>query len=146
MTDIVQYPDPSLNVPIKELHIDDFGQLPHVHQTLKEAMEEYNGVGIAANQLGLDIRACIVQDKFLVNPTILHTSGDTSYEIEGCLSIEYGQKGYIRPAQNQVIVEWQDMDGTACLQTLRGFEARVALHEIRHLDGKLINEGYESEY
>jgi peptide deformylase len=145
MTDIVQYPDPSLNVPVPELHIDEFGQLPHVHQTLTEAMDEYGAVGIAANQIGSNIRACIVLDKFLVNPNILHTSGEISYELEGCLSIEYGKKGYIRPAEQQVIVEWQDIDGSSCLQTLRGFEARVALHEIRHLDGKLINEGHEND-
>ena len=145
MNKIVQYPDPSLNVPVETLHMDDFGGLPHVHQTLKETMEEYNAVGIAANQLGLNIRACLVGDKFLVNPTILNTSGETSFELEGCLSIEYGQKGYIRPAQNQVVVEWDDIEGNSCLQTFRGFEARVALHEIRHLDGKLINEGHENE-
>lgn len=145
MTNIIQYPDPSLNVPIKELHIDEFGCLPHVHQTLKEAIEEYGAAGIAANQLGQDIRACIVQDKFLVNPKILYMGENISYEPEGCLSIEYGKKVYIRPAPTQVIVEWQDIDGGACLQTLRGFEARVALHEIRHLDGKLINEGHEHE-
>jgi len=145
MTNIVQYPDLSLNVPVKELHIDDFGGLPHVHQTLKEVMEEYNGAGIAANQLGQDVRACLVQDKFLVNPTIMEQRGNVTLALEGCLSIEYGKKGYIRPSSVELVVSYQDIEGKEHHRVFEDFEARVALHEIRHLDGKLINEGYENE-
>jgi peptide deformylase len=145
MTNIVQYPDPSLNVPVPKLHIDEFGGLPHVHQTLTEAMQEYGAVGIAANQLGQDVRACLVLDKFLVNPTIVEQQGNTTYELEGCLSIEYGKKGYIRPAREEVSVLYQDIEGNQKAYRFKDFEARVALHEIRHLDGKLINEGIENE-
>jgi peptide deformylase len=145
MTDIVQYPDPFLNVPVPELHIDEFGGLPHVHQTLKEAMDEYGAVGIAANQLGQNVRACLVGDKFLVNPTIIDQRGSITYGLEGCLSIDYGNKGYVRPAIEEVVVDYQDMDGNFCAVKFHDFEARVAQHEIRHLNGKLINEGKENE-
>ena len=145
MTNIPQYPDPYLNIPVEPLHIDDFGVLPHVHQTLTEVMNEYNAVGIAANQLGQDVRACLVGDKFLVNPTIIDKSGDISYDWEGCLSIEYGKKGYVRPADAEIVVDYQDVDGNFCAAKFTDFEARVALHEIRHLDGKLINEEHENE-
>ena len=143
MNKIVQYPDPSLNVPVEPLHLDDFGGLPHVHQTLKEAMEEYNAVGIAANQLGLNTRACLVGENFLVNPVIVEQKGNVAFAVEGCLSIEYGQKGYIRPADEEVVVYYEDMEGLVKHKRFTDFEARVALHEIRHLDGKLINEGVE---
>lgn len=145
MTNVVQYPDPSLNVPVKELHIDDFDKLPHVHQTLKEVMEEYSAAGIAANQLGQNIRACLVQDKFLVNPTIIEQRGSVTHALEGCLSIEYGQKRYIRPASEEVAISYQDIEGNEHRRVFEDFEARVALHEIRHLNGKLINEGHENE-
>jgi peptide deformylase len=145
MTDIVQYPDPSLNVPVPELHIDEFGGLPHVHQTLTEVMQEYNAVGIAANQLGQNVRACLVGDNFLVNPTIIDQRGSITYALEGCLSIEYGKKGYIRPSIEEVVISYQDIEGNEHHEIFHDFEARVALHEIRHLDGKLINEGKENE-
>lgn len=145
MTDIVQYPDPFLNIPVPPVHIDNFGGLPHVHQTLKEVVDEYGAAGIAANQLGQSVRACLVMDKFLVNPTILHKKGNISYETEGCLSIEYGKKGYIRPANAEIGVSYQDIEGNTHRKIFRDFEARVALHEIRHLDGKLINEGIVEE-
>lgn len=145
MINIVQYPDPSLNVPVPELHIDEFGGLPHVHQTLKEVINEYGAVGVAANQLGQNIRACLVLDEFLVNPTILEKRGSVTKALEGCLSIGYGKKGYIRPASEEVAVSYQDLDGNQHNEVFHDFKARVALHEIRHLDGKLINEGQENE-
>jgi peptide deformylase len=145
MTDIVQYPDPSLNVPVPELHIDDFDKLPHVHTSLALAMKEYNAVGIAANQLGMNVRACLVQDHFLVNPKIIEVKGSITHALEGCLSIDYGKKGYIRPANEVVIVDYEDINGNWITKGFHDFEARVALHEIRHLDGKLINEGQEND-
>jgi len=144
-TNIIQYPDPFLKVPTDTVLAEDFDKLPHVHKTLKEAMEEYNAVGIAANQLGQNVRACLVGEDFLVNPIVVDSRGDISYELEGCLSIDYGMKGYIRPADEQVIVYYQNIEGDIQHKRFEGFEARVALHEIRHLDGKLINEGHENE-
>jgi len=112
---------------------------------LKEVMEEYSAAGIAANQLGQNIRACLVQDKFLVNPTIIEQRGSVTHALEGCLSIEYGQKRYIRPASEEVAISYQDIEGNEHRRVFEDFEARVALHEIRHLNGKLINEGHEND-
>ncbi len=108
---------------------------------MAETMAEFNGVGLAAPQVGV-LRRVVVIDvgegiMELINPVLLEQEGNQQ-EAEGCLSIP-GVHGIVdRPAK--VTVEALDRHGK--LQRYEGVEllARAFCHEIDHLDGILFED------
>ncbi len=105
---------------------------------MKETLTKANGVGLAAPQIGILRRYCIieVEEGFfeLINPEIIKSSGKQR-SVEGCLSCP-NDWGYVtRPnkvkfkAQNR-FGEWYEMEATELF-------ARAVCHELDHLDGKL---------
>ena len=119
-----------------------------LHQLLddmQETMMEEEGVGLAAPQVGILRRACIVLETNveegeepyfieLVNPEIVSTDGEQSGG-EGCLSFP-GQYGIVRRPMH-VIVKAQDRYGEPFTVEGEGLTARAFCHEIDHLDGIL---------
>lgn len=114
---------------------------PKLHQLLDdmlETLEEANGVGLAAPQVGLLRRICIIDvgDGVieLINPEIIETSG-TQDDAEGCLSFP-GEYGMVeRP--NFAKVRAQNRDGEFYEVEGEGLLARAFCHEIDHLNGVL---------
>ena len=119
---------------------------PHLHQLLDdmlETLEDANGAGLAAPQVGVLRRVCVVLDEDseeyieLVNPEIVAQSGEQT-GLEGCLSVP-GKWGIVtRP--NRVRVRAQDRDGDWFEAEAEGLTARAFCHEIEHLDGHLFSE------
>lgn len=121
-----------------------------LHQTLddmKETLTEANGVGLAAPQVGILRRYCIIdagQGYYeLINPEIIKTSGKQR-DVEGCLSCP-NEWGYVtRPnkvkfrAQNRY-GEWYELEVTELF-------ARAVCHETDHLDGKLFVDLIEERF
>jgi peptide deformylase len=117
---------------------------------LNRCMEFYDGIGIAAPQVGWNARVfCMGIDdqserypdaesipfEFWINPQIDSADEDTNWTWEGCLSVP-GMRGWVeRPAW--VEVSGLDADGSRKQRRLEGFAARVFQHEFDHLDGKL---------
>lgn len=105
---------------------------------MAETMYKAEGVGLAAPQIGILRRYCIVDvgDGIieLVNPVIESASGRQSGE-EGCLSIPNRYESVTRPMR--VTVRAQDRKGNSFTITAEGFKARALCHEIDHLDGIL---------
>jgi len=105
-------------------------------QTLRRA----EGIGLAAVQVGALRRVVVMSlgedGKVLeaVNPEITSTEGEETY-IEGCLSVPGYSGNVTRPAK--VILKAQDRFGKKYKRTLYELDARIACHEIDHLDGKL---------
>lgn len=103
---------------------------------MKDTMYAADGCGLAASQVGILRRVCIVDvgDGLLelVNPVIVETSGKQE-EQEGCLSFpgEYGTT--VRPMK--VKVRAQDRFGNTFTVEGEGLKARAFCHEIDHLDG-----------
>lgn len=102
-----------------------------------ELMKQYNGMGIAANQVGFDKRVIVVQPKGkdpigMFNPEIVNQSGTCSDE-EGCLSFP-GLFIKVERSEN-IIVKYLDKDQKSCTITLSGMDAKCVQHEIDHLDG-----------
>ena len=101
-------------------------------------MYKAEGVGLAAPQIGILRRYCIVDvgDGLieLVNPVIESASGKQEGE-EGCLSIPNRYESVTRPMK--VTVRAQDRNGNSFTVTAEGFKARALCHEIDHLDGIL---------
>ncbi len=113
-----------------------------LHQLLDDmadTLEESGGVGLAAPQVGILRRVCIVEDSEgelieLINPEIIHTEGEQT-GLEGCLSIP-GRYGIVtRPYV--VRVRAQDRFGTVFEVEDEELTARCFCHEIDHLDGHL---------
>ena len=112
-----------------------------LHQTLDdmiETMNEANGVGLAAPQVGILRRFCVIDvgDGVieLVNPVIVEKSGEQT-DNEGCLSIPDRYEPVTRPMY--VKVRAQDRNGNNIIVEGEGLKARALCHEIDHLDGVL---------
>ena len=105
---------------------------------MAETMYKAEGVGLAAPQIGILRRYCVVDvgDGIieLVNPVIESMSGEQTGE-EGCLSIPDRYESVTRPMT--VTVRAQDRKGNSFTITAEGFKARALCHEIDHLDGIL---------
>lgn len=119
---------------------------PRLHTLLDDLVEtlsEAGGAGLAAPQVGVLRRACVVMDEDteeyieLVNPEIISQSGEQTGP-EGCLSVP-GKWGLVtRP--NYVRVRAQDRDGGWFEMEGEGLMARCFCHELEHLDGHLYTE------
>jgi peptide deformylase len=110
---------------------------------MAETMEEANGVGLAAPQVGILRRVVVVdlgeEDGILelINPEIVSQSGSQT-GLEGCLSVP-GEYGIVtRP--NVVKVRAQDRYGDWFEAEGEGLIARAFCHELAHLDGQLYTE------
>ena len=136
---IVEMGDPCLNKvcrPVTEFNSRLHTLLDDMADTLAEA----NGAGLAAPQVGVLRRLCLVLDEEsgeyleLINPEIIAASGEQT-GLEGCLSVP-GKWGIVtRP--NRVRVRAQDRDGNWFEAEGEELTARAFCHEIEHLDGHL---------
>lgn len=111
-------------------------------EALLEGIEEYDGVGLAAPQLGGTDRLVAVRPdletapELLVNPEIQKRSGPNTRQEEGCLSIPGLQVEV--PRAHQIKLHYQTLEGEPRTREAAGFIARVIQHEVDHLEGKLI--------
>ncbi len=108
-------------------------------QDLFDTMYAAEGIGLAANQVGLARRVAVVQvgdhpELVLINPEVLETEGEEKDE-EGCLSIP-DIFGDIDRAQ-RIVVETTNLDGERERHELTDLFARAVQHEIDHLNGIL---------
>ena len=113
-----------------------------LHQTLDdmaETMYDAEGVGLAAPQIGMLRRYCVIDvgDGIieLINPVITEMSEETQTGNEGCLSIPDRSEIITRPMR--VSVRAQNRYGENITVTGEGLKARALCHEIDHLDGVL---------
>jgi peptide deformylase len=134
---IVMLGDPRLR--LRGEPVDSFGKYLHeLLDDLTETMRAAPGVGLAAPQLGVGLRACVVEvgDKVheLVNPTIVRATGD-DHDLEGCLSLP-GYVAYVT-RRERVWVVAQNRHGRKVKLDGTGLLSRALQHELDHLDGKL---------
>ena len=104
-----------------------------------ETMRDAPGVGLAAPQVGVLKRLFTwevdEQHGAVVNPVLTDASDEAVEDDEGCLSFPGLYYPLSRPLR--VEVTWQDLTGEEQTTRLEGFDARVWLHEMDHLDGVL---------
>ena len=107
---------------------------------MEETMHKYNGVGLAAPQIGL-LKRLVVIDLYddkgtikLVNPEIIKEKGTQEVE-EGCLSFPNKFGKIVRPAE--VTVKALDENGKQIKISAKGLLAQALSHEIDHLNGIL---------
>ena len=127
--------------------VTDFNRRLHIlMDDLVDTLAEAGGAGLAAPQVGILRRACVVMDDEteeyieLINPAIVAQSGEQTGP-EGCLSVP-GKWGLVtRP--NYVRVRAQDRNGRWFEVEGEGLTARCFCHELEHLDGHLYTEPIE---
>lgn len=136
------YPDPVLRVQCAP--VEDFGSdLRRLAADIIETMHEAPGVGLAAPQVGVELRVAVVDAtagmdpdavRVLVNPRVVDSAGvDT--DTEGCLSIPDFTEKVTRPATVRVAAV--DLEGVPFELNAEDLEARAIQHELDHLDGVL---------
>jgi peptide deformylase len=118
------------------------GDLASLVERMRHLLRDANGIGLAATQVGVLRRVFLFlpdpeQDAVaLVNPRIVERSDERVSDDEGCLSLQ----GVVVPVERdeRVTVEGSDPEGNEVRFELEGLPARIAQHELDHLDGVLI--------
>ena len=141
LAQIRQYPDPVLRMRAGE--VENFDQdLARLVDRMTRLMEDANGAGLAANQVGVVRRVFVfhpdpdTEPLAVVNPVIAERGEETVTEDEGCLSMQGVQVPVDRSAS--VRLEGRDPAGNDVSFDLTDLGARVVQHELDHLDGVLI--------
>ena len=127
----------------------DYPNLKELIQNMFETMDQADGVGLAAPQIGLPIRVVVVDldvlsedypeykgfRKAYINAHILEVSGEEVSMEEGCLSLPGIHESVKRG--NKIRVKYLDEDLVEHDEIVEGYLARVMQHEFDHLDGKM---------
>jgi len=159
---IVAYGDPVLRKVGKEID-KDYPQLEKLIADMRETMYNANGLGLAAPQIGKDIRLFIIDaspfaededlseeekevfknfNRVFINAKIIEEEGDEWAFNEGCLSIPTINEDVFR--QETVTIEYQDENFEKHTETLSGLPARVFQHEYDHIEGILFTDKLSS--
>lgn len=139
------YGDPVLNqatTPIEDID----GRIASLAETMIETMYRAPGVGLAANQIGVQ-KSLFVYDKgegpvVVVNPVIVESEGEWTYE-EGCLSVPGLSWEITRP--NAIHLVGYDLNGNEISVETDEFEGRIFQHEMDHLNGVLLIERLDED-
>lgn len=127
----------------------DYAGLTNLVEDMWETMYNSDGVGLAAPQIGRNIRlvvidADVLKDAFpecagrkwtLINPKVEVLDGDMKNHDEGCLSLPDLSESV--PRVEHIKLSWSDENFEPHEEELSGFIARVVQHECDHLEGKL---------
>ena len=127
----------------------DYPELPKLIEDMFETMDNAEGVGLAAPQIGLPIRLVVIDlsplsedfpeykdcRKVFINAHIIETSEDTDSAEEGCLSLPGIHEKVTRPTR--IHVRYMDENFVEHDEWVDGFLARCMQHEFDHLEGKV---------
>lgn len=140
--EILTWPNPILKKPTRKVSLNKLAELNPIIQKMIRTMEQMNGIGLAAPQVGISERFFIAvlndqkEPQVIINPIILKRSKEQSVDEEGCLSFPGQYAQVSRPTW--ILVSWTDLNGNNIETKLENFAARVFLHEFDHLNGVLL--------
>ena len=148
---IPQIGDPVLRAPNLEVSIEavDSSEIQTLIDDMIDTMRHAHGAGIAANQVGINLRICVIgvraNERYpykpalpltvLVNPVVEEIGTETYLNNEGCLSVPI--RGDLVRMMAIKVRAW-DRTGRPFEQIYRGLSAGTVQHEVDHLNGKLI--------
>jgi len=143
MLNLITYPNPILNNQLPEFNWDDPVMDPKLlEEQLVKLMWEHNGIGLAANQAGIETRVFAIMTRNLsgvtepfavFNPKILAVSDEQESGEEGCLSFPGLFFQVKRPYH--LVAEFFDRDKNLCIIRFDRVDARCFQHEYDHLNG-----------
>lgn len=138
---IIHYPDPRLRKASKRVESFD-PQLKALAERMFVLMREARGVGLAAAQVGENIRMFVMNatgdakdDRVFVNPELSEAEGSEEAE-EGCLSLPGINANVVR--DKTIRMRAKDLEGNDIDETQSGYIARIWQHEFDHLNGTMI--------
>jgi len=141
LAQIRQYPDPVLRMKANEI-VEFDGDLGRLVERMEQLLDDANGLGLAATQIGVLQRVFVFhadpeeEATALVNPRLADGSEERVSDDEGCLSLD----SVVIPVERheRVTIEASDPEGNDVRLELEGLAARIVQHELDHLDGILI--------
>ena len=143
LMEVVHYGDSILRKKCKE--VKAFENLRTLIDDMFDTMYEENGIGLAANQVGIDLNLFIIDISdvekegesihVFINGEIIESSGESWFE-EGCLSIPDVRLDVKRP--EKILFKYQDENGTTHIDKIEGLLSRAIQHEVDHLNGIFI--------
>jgi peptide deformylase len=143
---IRQYGDPVLRQRTQEIDQIDGAVAKLAEDMLETMYSTANGVGLAANQVGVQRRMFVYDvgngPVVVINPRIVESSGEWENE-EGCLSVPRLSWPIVRPGSVHLV--GLDLDGNELALDGDELEGRVFQHEVDHLDGILLVERLDDE-
>jgi len=120
--------------------IDD--TIRNIAVSMIKTMQENNGIGLAANQVGILKQIIVVlvnnEPRVMINPEILDISEEYCVMNEGCLSFSGKYLDIERP--ERVKIKYRCLSGHPSVEWYEGLPARCILHEIDHLSGIVFTE------
>ena len=159
---ISAYGDPVLKKKAKDID-NGFKDLNKLIENMWDTMYNANGVGLAAPQIGLPLRAFIVDTspfadaenmsndefeivksfkKVFINPFLINETGDKWDFNEGCLSIPDVREDITR--SDTILIKYLDKNFNQHLDSFNGIIARVIQHEYNHIEGILFTDKLSS--
>ena len=144
-TSLEFYGSKTLRETCRDVEVFD-DKLADFANKLRDLMYEFDGVGLAAIQVGVPLRIAVIdipntekESIILVNPEIVWRDDETQSDNEGCLSIPDVRASVVR--QMRISVKALSPKGEPIfLDKISGFYARIVQHEIDHLNGVLFTD------
>ena len=138
---LVTFPNPILTQKLDEFNFENPPVDPkELEKEMLSFMYDHNGIGLAANQVGINARVLVMGSKdnpesgqAFFNPIIERHVDESSDFLEGCLSFPGIFVKIKRP--NKIQVSYQDAAGERKSEILEGLNAKCFLHEYDHLEG-----------
>jgi peptide deformylase len=140
---ILRAPDARLKTKTRRVRPEDLAEIRAALPRMMAAMYAAPGIGLAAPQVGLNLRFAVIDlmpdEKpspiTLINPAVEQVSETLTTREEGCLSLPGHYAEVTRP--ERVVVSYEDLDGRKQTIEADGLLATCLQHEIDHLDGIL---------
>lgn len=146
---IYLYGSEVLREPALEIDLSKKEEIAELIQDLKDTLEKADGCGLAAPQIGVSLRALIVDGRELaetypylenffrviINPRVIEESAAKCEFSEGCLSVPGIYADVVRPSS--VKLEYYDENLEKVTEEFDKFACRMVQHELSHLDGCL---------
>ena len=138
---ILKFPDPILRQRMPEFDFENPTVDPvKLEKDMLDLMYEYDGIGLAANQVGIPVRMFVMGHRespepgmAFFNPEVIANTEDIADLEEGCLSFPGIFVKIKRP--KAIKARWQTSLGEVKEATLEGYECKCFLHELDHLEG-----------
>ena len=136
---LLKYPHQFLSKQVKAVDLENPGFDPvELKKEMVDLMIASNGIGLSANQVGLDAQVFVMGDSLenstiCINPTVLQYTEETQNDIEGCLSFPNVYVKIKRPTE--ILAEWYNENLEKQTVKIDGYSAKCYLHELDHLLG-----------
>jgi len=143
MLKLIKHPNPILDKSLPDFDFNNPVVDPYqLEEEMVKLMYESNGIGLSANQVGIEARVFVIMTRNLAgvttpfavfNPKIIAASDELEDGEEGCLSFPDLHLNVKRSAH--IVVEFLDRDKNPVIIRLDGIDSRCFQHELDHLDG-----------